>query len=184
MNNLYREAISELGSVVERIDDTVVDAACAMIEAAGTIVFYGLGREGLQLRGFCMRLFHMGRHVAMAFDMTTPPLGSGDLFITCAGPGFLSTTEPLMRIARGAGAKVLLVTAQPHAQLAPLADLVLLVPAQTMADDQSPTASRVLPMGSAFEGALFVLFEVMIAKLKARLGVAAEAMRARHTNME
>ena len=184
MNSLYRDAISELGSVVERIDDSAVDTACAMIGAAGTTVLYGLGREGLQLRGFCMRLFHMGRQVAMVFDMTTPPLGPGDLFITCAGPGFLSTTEPLMKIARGAGAKVLLITAQPDAQLAPLADFVLLVPAQTMADDQLATASRVLPMGSAFEGALFVLFEVMIAKLKARLGVTAEAMRARHTNME
>ena len=62
--------------------------------------------------------------------------------------------------------------------------LVLVVPAQTMADDQRPDASAVLPMGSVFEGALFVLFEVMILKLKALLGVTAEAMRANHTNME
>lgn len=184
MSNLYRDAIAELGTAVEGIDDAAVDAACTMIAEAQTVVLYGLGREGLQLRGFCMRLFHMGRRVAMAFDMTTPPLGKGDLFVTCAGPGFLSTTEPLMRIARQAGARVLLITAQPDAALAPLADLVLLVPAQTMANDRTETASRVLPMGSAFEGALFVLFEVMIAKLKARLGVTAEAMRARHTNME
>ena len=184
MNSLYGEAISELGAVVDSIDDDAVEAACAMVAEAGTTVLYGLGREGLQLRGFCMRLFHMGRRVAMAFDMTTPPLGQGDLFITCAGPGFLASTEPLMRIARGAGARVLLITAQPDARLAPLADFVLVVPAQTMADDQTASASRVLPMGSAFEGALFVLFEVMIAKLKARLGVTPEAMRARHTNME
>ncbi len=39
-------------------------------------------------------------------------------------------------------------------------------------------------MGSVYEGALFVLFEVMVLKLKAVLGVQAEVMRARHTNME
>ena len=58
------------------------------------------------------------------------------------------------------------------------------IPAQTMADDQGTAARSVLPMGSLFEGALFVLFEVMILKLKERLAVSPEAMRANHTNME
>lgn len=39
-------------------------------------------------------------------------------------------------------------------------------------------------MGSVFEGALFVLFEVMVLKLRDLTGVSPEAMRARHTNME
>jgi 6-phospho-3-hexuloisomerase len=39
-------------------------------------------------------------------------------------------------------------------------------------------------MGSVYEGALFVLFEVMVLKLKEMLAVSPEAMRARHTNME
>ena len=34
-----------------------------------------------------------------------------------------------------------------------------------MADDQGERRSSVLPMGSLFEGALFVLFEVMVLKL-------------------
>jgi 6-phospho-3-hexuloisomerase len=53
-----------------------------------------------------------------------------------------------------------------------------------MADDQGAKKTSVLPMGSLFEGALFVLFEVMILKLIVRLGVTPEAMRARHTNLE
>ena len=39
-------------------------------------------------------------------------------------------------------------------------------------------------MGSVFEGALFVLFEVMVLKLKGLTGETPETMRARHTNME
>jgi len=39
-------------------------------------------------------------------------------------------------------------------------------------------------MGSVFEGALFVLFEIMVLKLKDMLAVSPQAMRARHTNME
>ena len=65
-----------------------------------------------------------------------------------------------------------------------MATQTLVIPAQTMADDQGAAANPVLPMGSIYEGALFVLFEVMVFRLKAILGMTAEHMRARHTNME
>ena len=39
------------------------------------ICLYGAGREGLALRGFAMRLFHMGRDAHVVADMTTPPIG-------------------------------------------------------------------------------------------------------------
>ena len=66
---------------------------------------------------------------------------------------------------------------------AALATQRLTVPAQTMARDQGPAVST-LPMGSLYEGALFLLFEVIVIDLKERLNISAEAMRARHTNME
>ena len=182
--NLYRQALDELGRVTDQIDDGAVERACVMIARAKRITLYACGREGLQLRGFCMRLFHMGLDVAMVGDMTTPPMGPGDLFIDCAGPGYVSTSEPLMKIARDAGASVLFITARDDAPLGRLADFTLLIPAQTMANDRTSAASQVLPMGSAMEGALFVVFEVMVYKLKQILGVTAEAMRDRHTNME
>jgi 6-phospho-3-hexuloisomerase len=53
-----------------------------------------------------------------------------------------------------------------------------------MADDQGEKKTSVLPMGSLYEGALFVLFEIMILKLKDMLKIDAEAMRANHTNLE
>ena len=52
-----------------------------------------------------------------------------------------------------------------------------------MADDRGPKTS-ILPMGSLYEGALFVLFEVMILKLRALVDVDPAAMRANHTNLE
>ncbi len=180
----YSVALRELGDVLERMDDGAIDTACRMLADAGRIGVSGCGRELLQIKGFAMRLFHLGMPVAMVGDVTMPPLGPSDVFLVTAGPGALATMEALMGIAREAGAKVLLVTAQAEGRASRLADFTLLVPAQTMADDQGPARSSVLPMGSVYEGALFVLFEVMVLKLKAVLGVQAEAMRARHTNME
>lgn len=131
-----------------------------------------------------MRLYHLGCAVSMQGDLTAPPLGAGDLLIVSAGPGELSTVTALMNVARESGADVLFLTAQPQTDSAQLASLVLPIPAQTMADDLDSPVTSVLPMGSLYEGTLFVLFEVMIFILKSRLDVDSDTMRARHTNME
>jgi 6-phospho-3-hexuloisomerase len=183
MSSLYQAALDDLARVFARIDDAAVDQAVVEIARAGRIALHGVGREGLQIKGLAMRLFHLGLRAAVVGDMTTPPVGVGDLLIVSAGPGDFSTVRGLMEVAKGAGARTLVVTAQPQGAAARRADVVLPVPAQTMADDQGPAVS-VLPMGSLFEGALFVLFEVMILKLRDRLGVTPAAMRANHTNLE
>jgi 6-phospho-3-hexuloisomerase len=88
-----------------------------------------------------------------------------------------------MGVAKRDGGRTLVVTAQPDGDCAKAADVVLPIPAQTMADDRG-AATSVLPMGSLYEGAQYVLFEVMILKLRDRLGLSAESMRANHTNLE
>lgn len=181
--SLFDAALADLSAAVSRIDPTATEAACATIAGAGRIVLYGCGREGLQLRGFAMRLHHLGLQVAMQGDMAAPPVGEGDLLIVSAGPGELATVTALMRIARASGAEVLFLTAEPATPSARLATQVLAIPAQTMARDREANAS-VLPMGSVYEGALFLLFEVMVLRLRDRLGTTPEAMRARHTNLE
>lgn len=184
MPNLHHAALAEIGHVLDRVDEDQLNAAIETIVQAKRIALHGLGREGLQMKGLAMRLFHMGLPVAVVGDMTTPPLGPGDLLIVSVGPGSLATTDALLRIARDAGARTLLVTAQPDGSSGRLADQLLVIPAQTMADDQGEAATSVLPMGSLFEGSEFVLFEMLILRLRDRLGVTPEAMRAHHTNLE
>lgn len=182
--NLYQTALNELGGTFARLNDSEVDKAVEMIANARRIVVFGGGRERLQIMGFAMRMFHMGLQAAVEGDMTTPAVGPGDLFIVTCGPGYISTALALMEVAKAAGASILFITAQPAGRCAPLADHIVLLPAQTMADDQGAAKTSVLPMGSLFEGALFVLFEVMVLKLKNRLNITADDMRANHTNLE
>ena len=182
--SLYQTALDKLAAVFLRLDDGAVDGLVERLARARRIVVFGGGRERLQIMGLAMRLFHMGLNAAVEGDMTTPAVGKGDVFLVTCGPGWIATAEALMQIARSAGALCILITAQPAGRCAAMADLVLHLPAQTMADDQGAAATSVLPMGSLFEGALFVLFEVMVLKLKTRLGISADAMRANHTNLE
>lgn len=184
MATLYATALAELAAVFEKIDDADVGKALGMLAGAKRIVVFGGGRERLQIMGFAMRLYHMGLPVAVEGDMTTPPVGKGDVFMVTCGPGEISTALALMGVAKQAGASILFLTAQPNSRGAAMADLVLKIPAQTMADDQGEKKTSVLPMGSLFEGALFVLFEVMVLKLRDMLKISPETMRANHTNLE
>lgn len=183
VTSIYDSALSDIGEVFRRIDEANVEEAVGRIAKARRIATYGVGREGLQVKGFAMRLFHLGLDVAVVGDMTAWPIGSGDLLFVSAGPGYFSTVAGLMGVAKQSGAQSMLVTAQPEAGCAKLADFVLHLPAQTMADDRQARQS-LLPMGSLFEGAQFILFEVMILKLRDRLNVAPESMRTNHTNLE
>ncbi len=115
---LSKGALSDLAGVFAAMPEDALDGLIEAIVAAKRIVVFGLGREGLQMRGFAMRLFHMGRDVAVWGDMTTPALGAGDLFIASAGPGDLPTAQTLVEIARKGGARTALVTAQPAGGLA------------------------------------------------------------------
>ena len=183
MTNLYQGALEELSQVFTKLDDSAVDRAVDMIAQAKTTVVFGGGRERLQIMGFAMRLFHMGLPVAVEGDMTTPAVGKDDLFVVTCGPGEISTALALLDVAKKAGATILVLTAQPRGRAAAYADFVLTIPAQTMADDQGARIS-ILPMGSLYEGALFVLFEIMVLKLRDKLNITPEAMRANHTNLE
>src|SRR5271167_2502264 len=110
---LSKGALKDLEGVFARLPNDAADALIEAIVAAKRIVVFGCGREGLQMRGFAMRLFHLGRGVAVWGDMTMPALGQGDLLIVSAGPGYLATAHVLVEIARKAGARTALLTAQP-----------------------------------------------------------------------
>ncbi len=181
MSGLYQQALVELGEVFARLDEAEVDMAVDALAGANRIVCCGLGREGLLVRGLVMRLYHLGLHAAMVGDMTTPPVGPGDLLLVSAGSGSFPTVLALMGVAAEAGARTLVITAQ-DGEAARRADLLLRVPAQTMADDAGGASA--LPMGSLFEGALYLLFEVIVLHLRDKLGISTDAMRARHTNLE
>jgi 6-phospho-3-hexuloisomerase len=180
---MFEQSLAELGDALAGIDAAQVHASVAAIAGARRIAVYGVGREGLQIKGLAMRLYHLGLDAHVVGDMNCPPLGAGDLLICSAGPGSFSTVAALLGVARHDGARTLLVTAQQQAACAALADTVLVVPAQTMANDQAPSTS-ILPMGSLYEGALYLLFETLVLLLRRHLNIDPGAMRMRHTNLE
>ena len=177
------DAIAEIAVGTAAIDPAGAKATVDAIASAKRIALYGVGREGLMIKAFAMRLYHLGLDAHVVGDMTTPPLGVGDLLVVSAGPGMFSTVAGLVGVAQAAGAATLCFTAQPDAEIPGICDTVMVLPAQTMADDSGAKTS-VLPMGSLYEGVQFLACEILVLMLAQRLGVGAAAMRANHTNME
>ena len=107
------------------------------------------------MKALAMRLYHLGLDAHVVGDMTAPPLGIGDVLMVSAGPGDFATVAALVGVAQGAGARVICVTAEPEGRCRRGADLVLHIPAQTMAADQGVAATSILPMGSLYEVLMF-----------------------------
>jgi 6-phospho-3-hexuloisomerase len=176
--------LTELDQIMSRVDEVQVDAFCEALLAARRVLAYGLGRELLALRSFVMRLMHTGFDVHMVGDVTAPPLGPEDVFLVTCGPGYIYTVEALMKVAQGVGGKIVMVTAQPQASLPHQADLLLYIPAQTMADDQGDSGGSGQAMGSAFEQSMWILFDALVPRLQAARQQTLDDLRARHANLE
>jgi 6-phospho-3-hexuloisomerase len=182
IRQLGSEALEEIGAVFAHLTPDAAEPLLEEILRARRIATYGVGREGLMMRAFCMRLFHLGLDAHVVGDMTTPPLEAGDLLMVSAGPGNFSTVAGLVGVAKVSGARTLCFTAQPNGAVPQACDTVTVLPAQTMADDQS--SSGLLPMGSLYEAVQLVFFDLVSLLLRERLRQSPEAMRARHTNLE
>jgi 6-phospho-3-hexuloisomerase len=183
LTTMARQALAELGDVFERTPQAALDTLCDEVVAARRIACHGVGREGLMMRALCMRLMHLGHDAHVVGDITTPPVGPGDLLLVSAGPGEFSTVLALMGVARHAGARSVVITAQPEGAAARRADAVAVLPAQTMADDRGGAAG-LLPMGSLYEAAQLVFFDLASIRLRERLRQSPDEMRSRHTNLE
>ena len=174
--------LQEIADAVHSVPDSELDGVVDELLGARRIACYAGGREGLVMRGLVMRLYHAGLDVHYVGEMTCPAVGAGDLVVLSCGPGRISMVEALVSVAKRDGARVLYLTAQPQSQPADRADKVVTVTAQTMADDRESTA--VLPMGSAYEIALFVLVDVITNRVRLRRTESVEQLRSRHTNLE
>jgi 6-phospho-3-hexuloisomerase len=183
LQTMAQEALSEIGAVFTLITDDVAERMCAEILRARRIACYGVGREGLMIKALCMRLMHLGLDAHVVGDMTTTPVGKGDLLLVSAGPGSFSTVLALLGVARDAGARTMVVTAQPAGAASRIADVAIHLPAQTMADDRS-AAAGLLPMGSLYEAVQLVFFDLVSILLREKMGQSPDEMRARHTNLE
>jgi 6-phospho-3-hexuloisomerase len=177
---LVKTVVDENRRVLEAVPEADLARLIAEIEKAKTIQLFAMGRMQASMRGFAMRLKHMGFDAYVVFDTTTPVIGRGDLLIVnCA---VTAVDLNIIKLARKAGARVCAITAHPENEQGKLADLTVLVPGQIFGTP--PEIRSVQPMASLLEQALFLFEDIVVMLLIEKRGVKPEEMQRRHTNLE
>lgn len=185
MNETFRRGLEDLAEVLGTVDRGEVEAFRRAILDAKRIFVTGLGRSGLMARGFAMRLMHLGRPVFHVGDVITPAIAADDLLIIGSRTGRSPVLGHYIHIARRAGAKVAVITADREGRAAAKADTVLALDDRPVQARRHATAGeRPLPLGSLFEQALLVVLDRVVMDLMDDLGLNEADLARVHTTFE
>lgn len=178
-------AAEDLVDILKRVSQQQVDALVQQMVEAKRIYVAGAGRSLLMLRGFAMRLMHVGLTCHVVGDVTTPAFTPQDLLLVGSGSG---ETESLVGIAKKAkqlGGKLAVLTIFPNSTLAQMANTLVHIPAYTDKMPESETNKpTTLPGGSSFEEALLLLADAVIVPMARAAGLPEGELFHLHANLE
>lgn len=182
-NLLIDTVIEELGCTLRGVNPAALDQAVLMIAESPAVFLAGAGRSALGIRGFAMRLMHMGLKAYVAGETTTPGIRKDELLVIGSGSGKTGSLVAMARKARETGAKILLLTMDPSSPIGESADHIIEIPAPTPKSDKSKSSS-IQPMGTLFEQSLFLVCDLLVLLLMRKLNMTSEKMFTRHANLE
>jgi len=183
-NELRSQILSELDRTLSSVDGASLENLCGLIAGAKRIFCAGAGRSGLMVRGFAMRLMHMGLTAYVVGEIATPAIGEGDLLLIASGSGETGSLVSMAKKARSLGAKVALVTIFPDSTIGQMSDVAVRIPAPTPKSDHKNAATSIQPMGSLFEQSLMLAFDIAVLMLMDKLNLTSDKMFALHANLE
>jgi 6-phospho-3-hexuloisomerase len=177
-------AVEEMRAVVAKVSTEEMGRLAAVVRAARAVFVAGAGRSGLAMRGFAMRLMHVGKPAHVVGDVTTPALSPGDLLVVGSGSGRTSSLVAIADQARKRGGAVALLTIDPGSPLAGMAATVVRIPAPSPKAAAAGGLLSVQPMATLFEQSLGVLLDSCVLLLMEEMGISEQTMFERHANLE
>ena len=89
MNNKeYADIVlKELTHTLTAIDQEAAKQFVSLIDQGDEIFCDGAGRSGFQVKGFAMRLMHMGIHSYVVGETCTPNISENGVLVICSGSG-------------------------------------------------------------------------------------------------
>lgn len=182
-SNLVNALLGELSVTLHAINPDEFNALKQTVLQARRVFVAGKGRSGQQMRGFAMRLMHLGLRVHVVDDVTTPAITAGDLLVIGSGSGRTPSMVTYAQLAKQLNATVAVLTIDADSPVAKSADLIVKVPAITPKLDNVNMVSN-QPMGSLFEQALHLVLDLIITQLMDDLHMTSEQMFTLHANLE
>lgn len=176
--------IDELTHTLTSIDETNADQFVNLIMQAEEVYCAGAGRSGFQVKGFAMRLMHMGVHSYVVGETCTPNISDNGLLVICSGSGETKSLVNHATKAKEMGAKIALITINPESSIAKMADVVIEISAPSPKSAKAGDIKSIQPMGSLFEQSEGIFMDISIMMLMEKKGLDSDTMFGRHANME
>jgi 6-phospho-3-hexuloisomerase len=174
----------ELGGVLAQITPDMAETLIKELETAPRIFGCAAGRSGFILRGFLMRLMHLGFTVYSVGETITPRVRPNDLLIVMSGSGETAQPREMQRRANQAGARTLALTTHAASTIGREAQVTITVPGTTKLTLNWEANSVQCP-GSLFEQATFLFLEAVVLILyQRRLGRDRGEVLDRHADLE
>lgn len=176
--------INELSHTLSSIDSEAAEKFVDLVLDAEEVFCAGAGRSGFQVKGFAMRLMHMGINSYVVGETCTPNIKDNGLLVICSGSGETKSLVNHATKAKEMGAKIALITINPESSIAKMADVVIEISAPSPKSAKAGEIKSIQPMGSLFEQSEGIFMDISIMMLMERQGLDSDTMFGRHANME
>lgn len=186
MNNVeYANVVlNELSQTLTKVNIESAENFIDHIIKSEEIFCAGTGRSGFQVKGFAMRLMHMGIKSYVVGETCTPNIKSDGLLVICSGSGETKSIINHAEKAKEVGAKIVLITVNSKSTVAKLADVIIEIPAPSPKSKRQGDVVSIQPMGSLFEQSDGLFMDIIIRMLMDRKHMDSNTMFGRHANME
>ena len=176
--------LNALHHTLSTIDIQKANDLVALVDQAQEGFCAGHGRRGFQVKGFAMRLMHMGINSYVVGETCTPNIRENGLLVICSGSGETKSLVNHANKAKEVGAKIALITINPESTIARLADVVVEISAPSPKSAKQGDIKSIQPMGSLFEQSEGIFMDISIMMLMEKRNLDSDTMFGRHANME
>ncbi len=176
--------LNELHHTLSKIDIQKANEFVELVDQAQEVFCAGAGRSGFQVKGFAMRLMHMGINSYVVGETCTPNIRENGLLVICSGSGETKSLVNHANKAKEVGAKIALITINPESTIARLADVVVEISAPSPKSAKQGDIKSIQPMGSLFEQSEGIFMDISIMMLMEKRNLDSDTMFGRHANME
>jgi 6-phospho-3-hexuloisomerase len=182
---IFSGVMDELVMWARQIDEAQIDDMADAIADAKRIFVAGAGRSGFVARAFANRLAHVGYVVHFVGEVTTPPIGAGDLLIINSGSGKTKSLVTMAESAKKIGADIATVTIFPENTIGSMSKAVIKLPATTnLYVSEGEQVEILQPMGNIYEQLSFIVLDTVSTKLIKATGQVDKELSVRHANLE
>jgi len=179
----YTKVLEEINFVLGSVNENEVTSLVNQIIKANRVIVHGAGRVGMAIRGFGMRLGHLGYNAYTLGDSTVPGISENDLLIVASGSGETQTVYDIAMLGKNNGSHLAVITGNRDSRMGKIADTVVVMKAPSKTKSVEGFKS-IQPMTTLNEQCLGILFDTIVLILMEKTNETHETMWARHSNLE